>query len=192
MNADQLAQERARFEHWYATHAFNYSRDPIGSCDCSLQWEAWQAALAEHDAQPAQAAQPLAEALQVIERYALDGHVMHGDAIRRIAEQRERAETSERRLERSLQDNAEWRARTLTAEAELAALKKRIAEINERLSDVEGNEAAWMRRAKYAENRIEKAPKVKVRGKIGEVCTIHVSHDLAGERVALLKMEDGE
>jgi hypothetical protein len=33
---------------------------------------------------PAQAAQPLAEALQVIERYALDGHVMHGDDIERM------------------------------------------------------------------------------------------------------------
>ena len=50
------------------------------------------------------------------------------DAIRRIAEQRERAETSERRLERSVQDIAEWRPRALTAEAELAAIKKRIAE----------------------------------------------------------------
>lgn len=50
------------------------------------------------------------------------------DAIRRIAEQRERAETSERRLERSVQDIAEWRPRALTAEAELAAIKKLIAE----------------------------------------------------------------
>lgn len=37
-------RERERFEEWYTNHAFNYSRDPIGSRDCSLQWEAWKAA----------------------------------------------------------------------------------------------------------------------------------------------------
>jgi hypothetical protein len=40
------ALERKRFEEWYATHAHNYARDPIGSRDCSLQWDAWKAALA--------------------------------------------------------------------------------------------------------------------------------------------------
>ena len=38
-----LVLERKRFEQWYATHAFNYERDPIGSRDCGLQWAAWQA-----------------------------------------------------------------------------------------------------------------------------------------------------
>ena len=51
----------------------------------------------------------------------------------------------------------------------------------------------WIKRARIAEDelaalkrRIAEAPKVKVRGKVGEVCTIHVSHDLAGQLVALL------
>lgn len=46
-------EERKAFEQWYATHAFNYSRDPIGSRDCSLQWVAWKARAALN-AQPAQ------------------------------------------------------------------------------------------------------------------------------------------
>lgn len=45
-NRDAMTLERQAFEDWYTTHAFDYSRDPIGSRDCSLQWEAWQAALA--------------------------------------------------------------------------------------------------------------------------------------------------
>lgn len=53
--------ERERFEEWYTTHACNYSRDPIGSRDCSLQWESWKAALAAHSAQ----AQPPAQSKYV-------------------------------------------------------------------------------------------------------------------------------
>lgn len=41
---EAMTVERKLFEEWYTTHAFNYSRDPIGSRDCSLQWEAWKAA----------------------------------------------------------------------------------------------------------------------------------------------------
>jgi hypothetical protein len=33
---------------------------------------------------------------------------------------------------------------------------------------------------------IEAAPKVKVRGKVGELATIHVSHSLVGQTVRLL------
>lgn len=39
-----MTTQRKQFEQWYATHAFNYERDPIGSRDCGLQWAAWQAA----------------------------------------------------------------------------------------------------------------------------------------------------
>ena len=35
--------ERKEFEQWYATNAFNFERDPIGSRDCGLQWAAWKA-----------------------------------------------------------------------------------------------------------------------------------------------------
>src|SRR6185437_5998788 len=47
MTAEREAMmlERQAFEKWYAANAFTYFRDPIGSRDCSLQWEAWQAAL---------------------------------------------------------------------------------------------------------------------------------------------------
>ncbi len=50
-----VVQERKEFEQWYSTHAFNYTRDPIGSRDCSIQWAAWIArrALTEQ-VQPAQ------------------------------------------------------------------------------------------------------------------------------------------
>ena len=41
--------ERARFEDWYVVNAFDYQRDPIGSRDCSLQWTAWKAALAQRE-----------------------------------------------------------------------------------------------------------------------------------------------
>lgn len=38
---------RLAFEQWYTEHAFDYQRDPIGSRDCSLQWDAWRARDAE-------------------------------------------------------------------------------------------------------------------------------------------------
>jgi len=56
---DDMAQAlRAQFEQWYTMHAHNYSRDPIGSRDCALQWEAWKAAH-ESRAQPAPVAEPV-------------------------------------------------------------------------------------------------------------------------------------
>ena len=39
------------FEEWYAGHALDYERDTIGSRECGLQWEAWQAACASRDAE---------------------------------------------------------------------------------------------------------------------------------------------
>jgi hypothetical protein len=39
----QIKAERDVFEHWYITNAFHYERDPIGSKDCALQWQAWLA-----------------------------------------------------------------------------------------------------------------------------------------------------
>lgn len=33
------------FEEWYCNEAFDYVRDPIGSRDCSLQRQAWHAAI---------------------------------------------------------------------------------------------------------------------------------------------------
>lgn len=40
---DSQDKSRKDFEQWYATHAFDYVRDPIGSRECGLQWKAWQA-----------------------------------------------------------------------------------------------------------------------------------------------------
>ena len=37
--------------------------------------------------------------------------------------------------------------------------------------------------------RVEGAAKVKVRGKVGEVCMVPVSHDYCGQRVALVPVE---
>jgi hypothetical protein len=59
--------ERERFEYWYTTHAFNYSRDPLGSRDCSLQWAAWQAAQESQSATIADLQQQLTEANRVNE-----------------------------------------------------------------------------------------------------------------------------
>ena len=39
--------------------------------------------------------------------------------------------------------------------------------------------------------RVEGAAKVKVRGKVGEVCTVAISHDYCGQRVALVPVEGG-
>ena len=46
-----MDEERQRFEQWYATHALNHERDPIGSRDCGLQWAAWQAGSESHRAE---------------------------------------------------------------------------------------------------------------------------------------------
>jgi hypothetical protein len=62
-----MINQRKEFEQWYACNAFNYERDPIGSRDCGLQWDAWQAAIAQKEAQQepvsqaALQAQPAAE-----------------------------------------------------------------------------------------------------------------------------------
>lgn len=53
-----MDNERQRFEQWYATHAFNYERDPIGSRDCGLQWAAWQAGIASERNKPTQDVAP--------------------------------------------------------------------------------------------------------------------------------------
>ena len=49
-----MDEERQRFEQWYATHALNHERDPIGSRDCGLQWAAWQAGSESHRAELAE------------------------------------------------------------------------------------------------------------------------------------------
>ncbi|MEF2156435.1 hypothetical protein V3390_09400 [Luteimonas sp. FXH3W] len=36
---------REAFEQWYVTNAFDFEKNPLGSRECSLQWQAWQAAL---------------------------------------------------------------------------------------------------------------------------------------------------
>lgn len=41
-----MTTQRQQFEQWYACNAFNYERDPIGSRNCGLQWDAWKAAQA--------------------------------------------------------------------------------------------------------------------------------------------------
>lgn len=35
---------REAFEQWYVTNAFDFEKNPLGSRECSLQWQAWQAA----------------------------------------------------------------------------------------------------------------------------------------------------
>lgn len=36
--------EREMFEQWYIENAFDYEANPLGSRECGLQWQAWQAA----------------------------------------------------------------------------------------------------------------------------------------------------
>lgn len=42
--SDTRSESRKAFEQWYVTHAFDYESNPIGSRDCALQWDAWEAA----------------------------------------------------------------------------------------------------------------------------------------------------
>jgi|GEM_PF-6472713 len=42
--ADTRSDDRKRFEQWYADNCFDFIENPIGSRQCGLQWEAWQAA----------------------------------------------------------------------------------------------------------------------------------------------------
>lgn len=43
-----MSDSRERFEAWYIENAFDYEANPIGSRECSKQWQSWQAA--ERDA----------------------------------------------------------------------------------------------------------------------------------------------
>lgn len=47
---------------------------------------------------------------------------------------------------------------------------------------------ALIDRLRAAEERVAKAPVVKVRGKVGEFATIVVSHDMLGKRVAIVEV----
>lgn len=40
---ESKSDERKAFEQWYATNAFDYPSNPIGSRECGLQWKAWEA-----------------------------------------------------------------------------------------------------------------------------------------------------
>lgn len=44
---ERYESEKAAFEQWYTTNAFDYERDPIGSRDCGIARAAWHGALAE-------------------------------------------------------------------------------------------------------------------------------------------------
>jgi hypothetical protein len=69
----QVLPNEHDFEQWYATHAFDYAANPIGSRECGLQRAAWHAAIAAvlaHD----RANQPAASGLwQPIETAPKDG-----------------------------------------------------------------------------------------------------------------------
>lgn len=54
------------------------------------------------------------------------------------------------------------------------------------LAESTGKELAELRK------RVAEAPKAKVRGKIGELATVCVSHDLAGKHVAIVPLREGE
>jgi hypothetical protein len=64
MNADKLAQERDRFEMWFDSVITDQQYLP----SICLAWDAWQAALAEYDAQPAQAAQSVRVTADLLRR----------------------------------------------------------------------------------------------------------------------------
>lgn len=44
MASDERTPLRMEFDQWYAAHAFDYERNPIGSRECGLQWEAYYTA----------------------------------------------------------------------------------------------------------------------------------------------------
>lgn len=46
---EELVALRKEFEQYYVTHAFNYAENPIGSRDCSVMWEGYQAGVASRD-----------------------------------------------------------------------------------------------------------------------------------------------
>ena len=62
--------EREACEEWFATHTFNFERDPIGSRECGLRWEAWRARAALSAPQPVQAPLFTADQLRTAQREA--------------------------------------------------------------------------------------------------------------------------
>lgn len=65
--------ERARFEDWYVQNAFDYTTNPIGSRECALMWNAWDAALS---AQPSPGGQDALDCIGRIEE-AIEFRVPH-------------------------------------------------------------------------------------------------------------------
>ena len=92
-------------------------------------------------------------------------------------------------------DYGQMKERAETAERELAALRNRPCPYVH--SSGEGTHYCTLPHAAEKElaelrKRVAEAPKAKVRGKIGELATVCVSHDLAGKHVAIVPLREGE
>ena len=92
-------------------------------------------------------------------------------------------------------DYGQMKERAETAERELASLRNRPCPYVH--SSGEGTHFCTLPHAAEKElaelrKRVAEAPKAKVRGKIGELATVCVSHDLAGKHVAILPLREGE
>jgi hypothetical protein len=65
---------REQFEAWYVTHAFDYERNPLGSKDCAMQWDGWQAGHAAARAEAEALLQQVARIPHVREVLMWDKH----------------------------------------------------------------------------------------------------------------------
>ena len=67
---------------------------------------------------------------------------------------------------------------------DVEALYQEARESGGSIGHVDSSHLAALCRAWLA---VEDAPKVRVRGKVGEVCMVPVSHDFCGQRVRIVK-----
>lgn len=69
-------------------------------------------------------------------------------------------------------------------------LSERLGEVRDKYGMAYEDAGALDEAAELA-RRFEAAPKVKVRGKVGEVCMVPISHDFCGKRVRIVPEKEG-
>lgn len=136
--SEQDEKMRADFEEWYATNAFDYVSNPVGSRECGLKWEAWQASRAQSDLAHQADREELASAKLLLEAQKreinkqnmriseLEGLTMFDSAIQELESRGRKIDLLEEQLSAMTKDRDEWKESCEVANLRFKAAEQRI------------------------------------------------------------------
>lgn len=76
-------------------------------------------------------------------------------------------------------------------EADMKKLSERLWDMRVHTPDLDEDDLATLDEAAELARSFEAAPTVKVRGEVGEVCMVPISHDFCGKRVRIVPEREG-